>query len=125
MPEGEAAANTLAGQLRQIKRRFRSTVDDFVDEKFFQAADNAPNRLRFNKENFAKGVAAAYDVRSRYLHTGRSFGAWIAPRKELSEVRHGMPEIDVVPTYIGLERVIRYCLIRFAERHRLVVEITT
>jgi len=31
--------------------------------------------------------------------------------------------LEAAPTYVGLERVIRYCLFRFAERHQLFVDI--
>jgi hypothetical protein len=56
---------------------------------------------------------------------------WVAPRHALEEVQPGTPHVEdaklakllqLAPTYIGLERVIRYCLIRFAERHKLIVD---
>jgi hypothetical protein len=133
---GDAAAKTLANRIRQIKRRFCLTIEDLIDDQFFGGATAKPDRLIFKKEDFAKRISAAYDIRSRYVHTGVSFGGWIAPRRsdETEEVRYGRPPLDDVdfaktlqwaPTYVGLERVIRYCLLKFAERHKLFVEAKT
>jgi hypothetical protein len=133
VPDGVKAANILASRMRQIKRRFCLTVEDLVDDQFFGAAADNPDWRKFKKDDFAKRISAAYDIRSRYVHTGVSFGAWIAPRRDdgAEEVRHGRPQLANVefakllqsaPTYIGLERMIRYCLIRFAERHNLIVD---
>jgi hypothetical protein len=130
--DGEKAARTLAKQMRQIKRRFRSTVEDLIDERFFVATEDEPTRQKLKPEDLARRVSAAYDIRSRYVHTGLSFGAWIAPqRNRLDEILVGRPILEDkrlskllqrAPTYIGLERVVRYCLIRFAEKHNLFVE---
>jgi hypothetical protein len=132
VPNGEKAAKILANRMRQIKHRFRLTVGDFIDEQFFDATKNEPNFKKLRKDDFSKRISAAYDIRSRYVHTGCSFGGWIAPwRDRLEEVCPGTPRIadeelaeliQAAPTYIGLERVIRYCLFRFAERHRLFID---
>ena len=135
VPDGETAAQILSSRLRQIKRRFRLTVEELVDEQFFSAANSEPDWKKFNKDDFSKRVSAAYDIRSRYVHTGDSFGRWIAPdRNNFGEVLYDRPQVGDVefakllqsaPTYVGLERAIRYCLIRFAERHKLIIEATT
>jgi Apea-like HEPN len=131
IPDGETSAKILANRMRQIQRRFYLTVEDLVDEQFFSAIKNKPDRNKFKKDDFSKRVSASYDIRSRYVHTGVSFGEWIAPRESLEEVRVGLPHLEdreyakllqLAPTYIGLERVIRYCLIRFAERYKLIVD---
>ena len=134
VPDGEKSAKILANQMRQIKRRFCLTLEDLIDEQFFSATKNAPDWQKLRKlkrKDFSKRVTAAYDIRSHYVHTGNSFGDWIAPRESLEEVLIGLPRLEdakiakllqSAPTYIGLERVIRYCLIRFAERHKLIVD---
>jgi hypothetical protein len=133
---GDAAAKLLANRIRQIKRRFRLTIEDLVDDHFFSSANGAADRLSFKKDDFAKRIAAAYDIRSRYVHTGVYFGGWIAPRSGnvTEEVHYGRPSVDDpdfaktlqwAPTYVGLERVIRYCLLKFAERHKLFVTAET
>lgn len=132
LPDGAKAARMLASQMRQIKRRFQSTVEDLIDERFFVVTEGEPAWKRFKVDDLRKSVSAAYDIRSRYVHTGLSFGDWIAPRwDDLAEIRRSRPTMEdkelskllgTAPTYIGLERVIRYCLIRFAELHKLFVE---
>jgi hypothetical protein len=124
VPDGEKAAKVLTSRMRQIKRRFRSTVENLIDDEFFGLTHNSVP-WRFKKENFSKHVSGAYDIRSRYVHSGHAFGGWIAPRGDCSEeVRHGISEdVKAAPTYVGLERVIRYCLVRFAERHQLIVDV--
>jgi len=132
VPNGENAAKILASGMRQIKRRFRLAVEDLIDEQFFSPTKHESDWKKLNKNDFVKRLSAAYDIRSRYVHTGVSFGLWIAPRYDsLQEVQLGKPIVNdaelakllhLAPTYIGLERVIRYCLIRFAERHKLIVD---
>jgi hypothetical protein len=123
VPCGERAANILAGRMRQIKKRFRLTVEDLIDGQFFSATNGiTPQWKVFQRDSFLQYVSAAYDVRSKYVHSGWSFDGWIAPRGDCSEeVRHGIPEVEAAPTYVGLERVIRYCMLRFAERHQLIL----
>jgi len=124
VPDGEKAARVLTSRMRQIKRRFRSTVEDLIDDGFFGASNSSIPRIKFKRENFSKHVSSAYDIRSRYVHSGDAFGGWIAPRGDCSEeVRHGIPDVEAAPTYVGLERVIRYCLVRFAERHQLIIDV--
>jgi hypothetical protein len=131
VPDGEKSAKILANLMRQISRRFCLTMEDLVDEQFFSATKTEPDWKTFKKDNFSKRIKAAYGIRNRYVHTGVSFGAWIAPRASLEEVGVGLPQLEdtkfakllqLAPTYIGLERVIRYCLIRFAERHKLIID---
>ncbi|MNY09114.1 hypothetical protein D3C86_1420070 [compost metagenome] len=65
-------------------------------------------------------------MRSRYVHSGESFGSWIYPRGSgVEEIQSGRPVIKdkdfaktlaTAPTYSGLERVVRYGLLRFSER---------
>jgi hypothetical protein len=125
VPDGEDAARILTNRMWQIKRRFRLAVEKLVDDQFFSVCINVPKRAKFRRDGFSKCVSAAYDIRSRYVHSGLSFGGWIAPRSNgLEEIRHDIPELKVAPTYVGLERVIRYCLIRFAEQHKLIIDMT-
>ena len=70
-----------------------------------------------------KRLGAAYDLRSRYVHTGQSFGDVVGPRgMDQDEVQSGKPmhpdkdfakALAYAPTYIGLERILRYCLLRY------------
>jgi hypothetical protein len=142
IPNGEKAARILADRMRQIKRRFRLTVEDLIDERFFRATEQEPQWRRLTADNLSDRISAAYDIRSRYVHTGISFGDWVYPqmghrvsdkghKPGWMEIHLGKPILEdkrladllgAAPTYVGLERVIRYCLIRFAERNQLFVD---
>ena len=74
---------------------------------------------------FAKTLAAAYDLRSHYVHTGKAFADWVrAYGDPPPEVHHGQPIVEDKafgrilansPTFPGLERVVRYGLLAFAQ----------
>lgn len=130
LPGGVKAARVLSGRMRQIKRRFVAAISDLADDQFFAKDPSIPNGRCLTPEMFSQRIAAAYDLRSRYVHTGLSFGKWVSPvlSHDLGEVQIGRPMvgdeelatlIETAPTYLGLERTIRYCLFRFAERHEL------
>jgi hypothetical protein len=129
MPDGCKLATHVEGKLRSIKKRFVRTITDLVDPAFFTRTQSSVPFAAFKKEDFAEKIKAAYDLRSRYVHTGVPFGMWVAtPLVAGAEVMLGSPVLDdrelvkVVsraPSYTGLERVIRYCLLRFAEANDL------
>jgi hypothetical protein len=127
-PNGEALAKQITGKLLVIKKRFVHTIVGLVDESFFNRSESTQPYGRFTQDSFDRTVGAAYDLRSKYVHTGDPFGPWISMRisgadvevpiaqpvmanKELAKV------LAKAPTLIGLERIIRYCLLRFAENN--------
>ena len=129
---GEAVAKHIAGKLLQVRRRFVQAIVSLVDNGFFARTEAEVPNLALRQANFEKTVGAAYDVRSKYVHVGAQFGAWVMhgpgrnaeisigrpviPDKEFAKVLHR------APTFVGLERLIRYCLLRFAEKHGAYVE---
>lgn len=133
MPGGAKAANALKGKLRQVKRRFVLAITALVDRDFFSRSEAAEKINALKEDDFAKNISAAYDLRSRYVHDGIAFGPWVSPR-ELGanvEVNFGKPVVDAKdkefgdvlhrsPTFVGLERVIRYAILKFAEQNKIV-----
>lgn len=129
---GEQLARMLGGQMRQIKRRFTAVIGSLVDECFFTSPVAGRSFEALQSTEFEKRIAAAYDLRSRYVHGGASFGGWIAPRgKDNAEIQAGKPIVkdkefgrilEMAPTYAGLERTIRYTLLRFALVRGLITE---
>jgi hypothetical protein len=125
MPDGARVARTIRSKLRSIKRQFVVAIDSLVDPSFFERSEAAHQYARLKASSFVKVLAAAYDLRSIYLHTGKSFGTWIAPRGlDNEELQTGRPIVDdkkygrmlaAAPTYVGLERIVRYALLKFAE----------
>ena len=128
MDEGNKIANELKNRMWQIKRRFVETILEFVDDEFFTHTEAHEQFMGLASETFRETIAAAYDLRSRYVHTGVPFGQWISlnPAGMNNEVQIGRPVvndkdlakiIEKAPTLIGLERVIRYCLMRLIQHN--------
>ena len=122
LPDGDAIAKKVANRLFQVKRRFLKTILRFVDSAFFTRTEAPELYTALQEVDFARRLGAAYDLRSRYVHTGSPFGGWMGAVR--SETQHGRPvlrdeeladRIYLAPTYPGLERIMRYCLLRFLE----------
>jgi hypothetical protein len=115
MPDGAKTARIVRSKLRGVKRR----------PAFFEQSQAAHSFARLEAKAIAKRLGAAYDLRSRYVHTGQSFGIVVGPRgMDREEVQPGKPmhedkefaqALAGAPTYIGLERILRYCLLRYLE----------
>jgi hypothetical protein len=129
LSDGEQVANFISGKLRQIKKRFVKTIMQLVDPVFFQRSEDSGACGKFKVDSFETSISAAYDLRSRYVHTGISFGYWVFYTS--SEVQIVQPIVadkefgkilKKAPTYAGLERVIRYCLLRFAQSNGAYIE---
>ena len=128
LTDGDAIARHLHGRLRQIKRRFRLTLEQLVDSDFFSRSECTQAYGRLEASNFSKRIAAAYDLRSQYVHSGESFGDYVRAHGETNaEVQKGLPRhhnrdlaktLQLAPTLIGMERIVRYCLLRLAEEVR-------
>ncbi|MNE24284.1 hypothetical protein D3C80_1175700 [compost metagenome] len=126
MQGGEKIAGALKRQARSVKRRFVEAFLALTDEAFFERSEALQPYAALNKVTYRKVLGAAYDLRSRYVHSGESFGSWIYPRGSgVEEIQSGRPVIKdkdfaktlaTAPTYSGLERVVRYGLLRFSER---------
>ncbi|MCC6579082.1 MAG: hypothetical protein IT440_01475 [Phycisphaeraceae bacterium] len=131
--DGQKIAKQIIGKMLQIKKRFLITISNLIDESFFSRTE-APNmRFGFLGDSFMKRMASAYDLRSKYVHTGIPFGSYVSLTlgKYNNEVQAGAPVVDEdkeleklighAPTLIGLERVIRYVLLKYAEMHGVYI----
>lgn len=119
VPEGDKVAKEILKMVYQVKKRFVQTICSLVDDAFFDRTEAFEKEWGFKTGSFKRNISAAYDLRSNYVHTGISFGSWVHNNYETNEVQIGNPILDDkelaktigrAPTYIGLERVIRYCL---------------
>lgn len=129
---GTKIANQIAERLFQVKRKFLESIVQLIDSQFLDSPAR-PTIGGFRADSFRASISAAYDLRSRYVHTGIPFGKWVSLRAggNNNEVPIGSPMVDdkefrkiltKAPTYIGLERVIRYCLLQFAKNQGAYVE---
>lgn len=125
LPGGEHISRLFRKRMRQVKRRFAALISSEVDDAFFTRSEAEGSWERLQAGQFPRAVAAAYDLRSRYVHTGASFGSWIAPRYGNAERQSGKPVLHDremakilarAPTFIGLERLTRLVLLRCAAR---------
>ena len=126
----------IRGRLHQVKRKFFLTLKKLINESFFKATESRIEDGKFTQENIDKSIKAAYDLRSKYVHTGVEFKDWIQvyPSSEdhLSEVlpSGSIPNVDdeklkklieKIPTYVGLERIMRFALLRFLHTNGIYI----
>jgi hypothetical protein len=141
---GDEAYRRLKGNLRQIKRKFTKTILDLLNDYFFtnteanehgkltKAGANSMWRGGNEEITIERRIKAAYDLRSLYVHTGVDFSDAVLPmRPILNEVQVGLRQFEtkaleeavlLAPTYLGMERIMRYCLARFAHLHGITID---
>jgi hypothetical protein len=124
--KGKKAASYFKNRLYQVKRSVLLLIDELIDDAFFHTKNNSltPTSLK-------QGIAAAYDLRSCYIHTGEQFGMWIDP------VNGRAGDTEIIPTsflglcedeniaallrksltYLGLEKVVRYVILKFIHKN--------
>jgi hypothetical protein len=123
LDEGVAIARRIRGRLFQVRRKFTNTLLHLLSPYFFQQTEASQKFCALKKDDIATRIKAAYDLRSLYIHTGLDFGKWIMIRTACNEEVHiGTPVVDdhefrdllvKAPTFFGLERIMRFCLLRF------------
>ena len=125
-PRGKKVASFLRSRLYQIKRSVILWVSRHIRDDFYSTEPGAITSV-----NLMKALSGAYDLRSRYVHTGEDFGVWIDPARGrcegLETVPRGFSEIcpdktlrktlQKAPSYLGLERLVRYLLVSILEKH--------
>ena len=120
--DGEKIAKEISKRLFCIKRGFVKSLCSLVDAQFFESRESKIKYGHFKAEGIERNIGAAYDLRSKYVHTGVPFGSWIKPRENESDLQFGRPVVgdrdfsrilEKAPTFLGLERFIRYCLLNF------------
>tara|TARA_R110002126_G_C10487529_1_gene502748 strand:- start:350 stop:1432 length:1083 start_codon:yes stop_codon:yes gene_type:complete len=122
LENGEKLANQVLSRILSVKRKFVKTICRLIDDDFYISSECELDFGIFTKENFESSIAASYDLRSKYVHTGVSFGGWIEARADLNDLQFGKPVekdkeyakiLAKAPTLVGLERTMRYCLLSF------------
>jgi hypothetical protein len=115
----------LKKRLYQVKRKFLLTLKRLLNKKFFTKTESDGEMTKFQEDCIEKNIKSAYDIRSKYVHTGLSFKPFIEQQTiSINEVMHPAIEPNVddkdlkkvlksIPSYIGLERIMRFALLRF------------
>jgi hypothetical protein len=122
----EKLGDVKADKIRRIfrvSRKFRVGLSKLVNKTFFEGSESQEEFYKFKPDEFDMRIAAAYDLRSNFLHAGKRFGVWTTILDyRNAEVSIGTPAygdadwkklISRIPTLVGMERVIRFCLLRF------------
>jgi hypothetical protein len=133
LDDGDKIANQITCNMRSIKRKFIKTISSLIDDQFFDSVEPPKLSINFKKESFIHNISAAYDLRSKYVHTGISFGRWIKSNNNYADLSIGKPVINDsdlskilcnAPLFSGLERIIRYCLIKFMDGNGIEISKT-
>ena len=108
--------------VKGVRDKVVKALHSLLSDDFFSIRGSAPTYARFDSSNIEGSISAAYDLRSYYVHTGTSFGKWV----DLSmggvsgDVQMGRPVVEderlgealaAAPTFLGLERLVRYCIL--------------
>lgn len=132
MPDGVRVTKFLRSRLRGIKRRFVAAISEKIDVSFFDRMEARDQWAALKKEDFKERIGAAYDLRSRFVHSGYPFGSWISFQMNWHEIPLGKPTIPdnemaavltKAPLFSGLERIIRYVILTFAAELGAKVEV--
>ncbi|MGE7191744.1 hypothetical protein [Lysinibacillus fusiformis] len=131
---GEKIVRDLKKRLFQVKRRFVYALKFILNDSFFENSELTETYNgelgRLNKENIETILKAAYDLRSHYVHSGIQFGKSVWSFHHFNETMIGRPYgydktvskiIFKSPTFIGLERIMRYSLLRIIHNNGLFI----
>lgn len=127
---GPELANRVRHKYFQLRRKVVYAANDFVNDAFFQGSQAEPEWARLSRENLNTRVGRAYDLRSKYVHSGIPFGIWVdtivIPGAEVQVGRPVLPDsqgkrkleriLADIPTFAGLERLVRFVILSFANR---------
>lgn len=126
---GDKIAKHVSKRLTAVKRSFVKSLCSLLDDSFYTTAETEENTCHFTPANIEKNIGAAYDLRSTYVHTGVSFNIWIKPSAGDNDLQFGKPVVEdkkfagilrKAPNFNGLERLIRYCILRFMALRKLL-----
>lgn len=121
---GEKIASHLRGRMLSVKKRFVRSLIQLLAHDFFEGSESSHDFNQFKPDAIESNIKSAYDLRSRYVHTGVSFGQWVRTSNGRGDIQFGRPVVpdkdyartlEKAPTFQGLERLIRYCLLRMIE----------
>lgn len=121
---GDQIARAIRSRMYTVRRRFEKTLSCLLTAPFFEGHETEQDWMAINKESISKRLLAAYDLRSKYVHAGTMFGAWASSAGRW-EVQVGKPVVDDkdfakilhrAPTFMGMERVLRYALLNYIHR---------
>ena len=119
--KGDKIARRLDAQMFYTRRRFVKYLASNLCAAFFATPESRFHGTEmgsFSRETIERNVASSYDLRSKYVHSGVSFGKWVSPifgsidlhgpGKPVIGDRELENTISSAASIAGLERLIRY-----------------
>lgn len=131
---GEQLHKKVSKKLMGISEAFCKFLIDCLDDEFFERAEAKNDYEKLTKCDIKQRLKAAYNLRSKYVHAGKMPSGWMSVDylNNNEEVHHGNPVLEDremkrtlkrSPTFIGMERIIRYSLIKFLIQTNVISEI--
>ena len=124
--DGEHVEKIVRNRLRQLRRKVSLCAIELTNDNFFEGSEAKHPAERLSKEDLFDRIKAAYDLRSRYAHTGADIGGWLNILLAFNEeIQLGQPVMEdrklarligKAPTLAGLERLVRFMTLRFAHQ---------
>jgi len=116
LEKGKKYERSIKSRFFQVKRKY-AIVLEYLLSIGFKSRDYNKGSYNLNQR-----IKASYDLRSHYTHNGVPFGEHIVWRYDLlmGKPNSGIKELDKYlfksPTYQGLERIMRFALLRFCNQ---------
>ncbi len=133
---GEEIYNKLIKKFSSIRAKFVLHLTGCLDDRFFTNSETEHKYNQLTKENISLRLRAAYDLRCKYVHDGKSGNSWLSVKyvreheevfsqnRNLGPIVEGDKEMQKIirdtPTFLGLERIVRYALIKFLIKTQLI-----
>ena len=128
---GQKIANKVEAKLYGISEAFCKYLLECLDDNFFERPEAKRSYEQLKKGDIKQRLKAAYNMRSQFVHAGKFQSNWMSVNylNNNEEVIHGSPVIvdkdtekmiKRSPTFIGMERIMRYALIMFLIRTNVI-----
>lgn len=128
---GESLAKKVEAKLYGISEAFCKYLLECLDDDFFERPEARNHYEQLKNEDIKQRLKAAYNMRSQFVHAGKFQSNWMSVNylNNNEEVVHGEPitgdkdtekMIKRSPTFVGMERIMRYALIKFLLRTKVI-----
>lgn len=122
--EGSKLHRKVSKKMMGISAAFCKFLIDRLDDEFFERTEAKDRAQKLNKDDIKARLKSAYNLRSIYVHAGQAPTTWMSVSyiKKNEEVHQHSPALTDremsktlkrSPTFIGMERIIRYSLLKF------------
>jgi hypothetical protein len=124
LKNGSDIVKKFKGDMRKIKLKFLLTIRHLLTNDFFNTTESKDPHFSLKADDIEERLKSAYDLRSKYVHVGVEFGKWVSngirSNNEILGIKTSslinkkyLQLFESAPSIIGLERIMRYCLLRF------------